>query len=92
MNQCNCKACQEFHKKIMARSSSFGENFLNRTKEQMLSVAKGATLMQNFKLAVWKRMTNHDGSVKKEFDYIPEKTLDELAMIALRLNGDNPKT
>ena len=50
----------------------------------MIKAAKGANFMQNFKLKVWDRMTNHDGSVIKEFDYIPEKTLDELAMIAER--------
>ena len=66
-----------------------GEPF---SKEIVLEAAKGADFMQNFKLAVWKRMTNHDGSVKGEFDYIPERTLDELAMIAERTMGDNSKT
>jgi hypothetical protein len=58
------------------------------SKEMMLEAAKGANFMQSFKLAVWERMTNWDGSIKKEFDYIPEKTLDQLAMIAQRCLED----
>lgn len=62
------------------------------TKEQMLEAARGASFMQLFKMKVWKRMTSVDGSIKGEFDYIPERTLDELAMIALDLFKEDNKT
>jgi hypothetical protein len=58
------------------------------SKEMMLEAAKSSCFMQSFKLAVWERMTNWDGSVKKEFDYIPEQTLDQLAIIAQRCLED----
>lgn len=62
------------------------------TKEDLLDAARGASFMQLFKMKVWKRMTSHDGSIKGEFEYIPERTLDELAMIALDLFKEDNKT
>jgi hypothetical protein len=61
------------------------------SKEQMLEAARAASFMQLFKMKVWRRMTAVDGSVKGEFDYIPERTLDELAMIALDLFKEDNK-
>ncbi len=47
------------------------------TEEQMMKAAKCSGFMQNFKMAWWKRRENDVTTM-----HIPEKTLDELAMIA----------